>query len=118
MASLDELVKMDGIVLACEFTSDGRCTNYKSSMGMSPEMANKATQYVATVTMLFNTLADAFTKESQMNWIPQHGWTYNGGDYTAVIEGNQAVFGETSKMDFGELMQVFTYQTTEPSTSI
>ena len=70
---------------------------------MSPEMAAMSAQFCATVTMLFNTLAGAFAQLSQMNWVPQHGWMYAGGDWTVAIGGNRGVFVETAKADFNEL---------------
>src|SRR5205823_12003393 len=74
MATLDELLKIDGVVAAGEFTADGKLVDYKSKMDMSPEMAAMTAQYCATVTMMFNTLAGAYTKLSKMNWVPQQGW--------------------------------------------
>lgn len=53
--------------------------------------------------MLFNTLAGAFTQLSGMDWTPQRGWMYAGGDYTVAIGGNTGVFVETQKADFNEL---------------
>ena len=57
----------------------------------------------ATVTMLFNTLAPAFQVLSGMEWIPQQGWVYRGGNYTIVIGGYQGVFAETGKADVNAL---------------
>ena len=42
-------------------------------MDMSRDMAAMTAQFVATVTLLFNTLAGAFTQLSKMKWIPQQG---------------------------------------------
>jgi hypothetical protein len=36
--------------------------------------------------MLFNTLAGAFTQLSKMNWVPQQGWAYTGGDWTVAMK--------------------------------
>ena len=66
-------------------------------------------QFCATVTMLFNTLAGAFTELSQMRWSPQQGWAYSGGDWTvaiAPVAGNgttRAVFVETARANFNQL---------------
>ncbi len=35
MATLDELLKIDGVVAAGEFTADGKLVDYKSKMDMS-----------------------------------------------------------------------------------
>jgi roadblock/LC7 domain-containing protein len=57
MATLDELLKIDGVVAAGEFTADGKLVDYKSKIDMSREVAAMTAQYCATVTMMFNTLA-------------------------------------------------------------
>jgi roadblock/LC7 domain-containing protein len=105
MATLDELLKLDGVVAAGEFAADGTLVDYKATMDMSPELAAMSAQFSATVTMLFNTLAGAFTQLSQMNWVPQRGWAYSGGDYPVAIGGNKGVFVETAKADFNRLFQ-------------
>jgi roadblock/LC7 domain-containing protein len=105
-ATLDDLLKIDGVVAAGEFATDGKLVDYKANMDMSPEMAAMSAQFCATVTMLFNTLAGAFAQLSQMNWVPQQGWMYAGGDWTVAVGGNRGVFIETAKADFNQLFQV------------
>ena len=41
-----------------------------------------------------------------MNWVPQKGWAYSGGDWTVAIGGNRGVFVETAHADFNNLFQV------------
>jgi roadblock/LC7 domain-containing protein len=106
MATLDELLQIDGVAAAGEFTTDGKLVDFKANMDMSPEMAEMTAQFCATVTMMFNTLAGAFTQLVQMNWVPQQGWMYAGGDWTVAIGGNRGVFIETAKADFNQLFQV------------
>jgi roadblock/LC7 domain-containing protein len=106
MATLDELLKINGVVAAGEFTADGKMVNYKAKIDMSPEMAAMTAQFCATVTMMFNTLAGAFAQLSKMKWVPQQGWMYAGGDWTVAIGGNKGVFVETAKADFSQLFQV------------
>jgi roadblock/LC7 domain-containing protein len=105
-ATLDDLLKIDGVAAAGEFAADGKLVDYKANMDMSPEMAAMTAQFCATVTMMFNTLAGAFAQLSQMNWVPQQGWMYAGGDWTVAIGGNRGVFIETAKADFNQLFQV------------
>lgn len=105
MATLDELLQIDGVAAAGEFTADGKLVDFKANMDMSPEMAEMSAQFCATVTMMFNTLAGAFTQLIQMNWVPQQGWMYAGGDWTVAIGGNRGVFSETAKADFNQLFQ-------------
>ncbi|MCH8109692.1 MAG: DUF2173 family protein [Chloroflexi bacterium] len=105
MATLDNLLKINGVVVAGEFTADGKVVDYKAKMDMSQEMAEMSAQFCATVRMMFNTLAGSFSHLSQMKWVPQQGWMYTGGDMTVAIGGNLGVFAETSKTDFNELYQ-------------
>jgi roadblock/LC7 domain-containing protein len=105
MTTLDDLLKIDGVVAAGEFTADGKLVDYKAKMDMSPEMAAMTAQFCATVTMMFNTLAGSFSKLSGMNWTPQQGWMYAGGDMTAAIGGSRGVFVETAKADFNRLFE-------------
>ncbi|MEK6589572.1 MAG: DUF2173 family protein [Nitrospinota bacterium] len=103
MATLDDLLKINGVVAAGEFTADGKLVDYKAKMDMSPEMAAMTAQFCSTVTMMFNTLAGAFSQLSKMQWVPQKGWMYAGGDWTVAIGGNRGVFVETAKADFNKL---------------
>jgi len=103
MATMDDLLKMPGVMAAGEFSADGTLVGYKAKMEMSPELAATTAQYCATVTMMFNTLAGSYSKVSGMNWVPQHGWMYAGGDWTVAIGGNRGVFVETAKADFNQL---------------
>jgi len=85
MATLDDLLNIDGIADAGEFTADGKLVDCKAKMDMEQEMAGMTAQFCATVTMMFNTLAGSFAKLNQMNWVPQQGWMYAGGDWTVAI---------------------------------
>lgn len=105
-ARVDDLLKIDSVVAAGEFAADGKVVDFEANMDMSPEMAAMTAQFCASVTMMFNTLAGAFAQLSQMNWVPQQGWMYAGGDWTVAIGGNQGVFIETAKADFKQLFQV------------
>jgi roadblock/LC7 domain-containing protein len=106
MASLDDLLDIEGVVAAGEFTPDGQLVDYKARMDMSEELAQMTAQFCATVTMMFNTLAGSFTQLSGMNWVPQQGWAYSGGEWTVAIGGNRGVFIETAKADFNQLFEV------------
>ena len=105
MATLDDLLKINGVVAAGEFSADGKLVDFKAKMDMSRDMAVMTAQFCATVTMMFNTLAGAYTQLSKMNWVPQKGWAYTGGDWTVAIGGNRGVFVETSRADFNKLFE-------------
>ena len=57
MKTLDDLLGIDGVIAAGEFTADGRLADYKANVDMSREMAEMSAQFCATITMTFNTLA-------------------------------------------------------------
>ena len=103
MSTLEELLTLDGVLAAGEFGPDGTLVEFESHMDMSSGFATMAAQFCATVTMLFNTLAPAFQVVSGMEWIPQQGWVYRGGNYTIVIGGYRGVFAETGKADLNTL---------------
>jgi roadblock/LC7 domain-containing protein len=105
--TLDELVKIDGVALAFEYGPDGKLIKYKASMAVPDEMAAGAAQFCATITMVFNTLAGAFTQMSKQNWTPQLGWAYASGEWTVAIGGNgyRGVFIQTAKADFNKLFE-------------
>ena len=107
MATLDELLGIEGVVAAGEFGADGSLKDYKAKMDMSPEMAQMTAQFCATVTMMFNTLANSYTQLSGMRWVPQQGWAYSGGDWTVAIGGggHKGVFVETARADFNRLFE-------------
>ena len=106
MATLDELLDIEGVVAAGEFNADGSLVDYKATMDMSQQMAEMTAQFTATVTMMFNTLASSYTQVSGMQWVPQQGWAYSGGDWTVAVGGNRGVFIETEKADFNQLFEV------------
>jgi roadblock/LC7 domain-containing protein len=72
---------------------------------LAPGLAAGGAQFCATVSMLFDTLAGAFSQMSGMSWTPQQGWAYSGGDWTVAVGagGRKGVFVETAKADFNKL---------------
>lgn len=107
MATLDDLLSLDGVALAFEFAPDGKLVAHKANMNVAPELAASAAQFCATVTMLFNTLSGSFAQMSQMPWTPQQGWAYSGGEWTVAIGGGglRGVFIKTARADFNHLFQ-------------
>jgi roadblock/LC7 domain-containing protein len=45
MATLDDLINIDGVAAAGEFTADGKLVDYKAKMDMSQEMAEMTAQF-------------------------------------------------------------------------
>src|SRR5919112_545350 len=107
MATLQELLDIEGVGATGEFSLDGSLLDYEAKMDMPEEMAQMIAQYCAAVSIMFNTLASSFTDLSGMNWVPQHGWTCSGGEWTACMgdDGKRGVLVETSKAAFNELFE-------------
>ncbi|WP_292470865.1 DUF2173 family protein [Methanolobus sp.] len=103
--SLDELLYLEGVAAAGIFSHEGKLVEYSSKMGMPEEMAEMTAKFCGTVNMMFDSLASAYTKLYQMNWLPQHSWMYNGGDWIIVISGTRGVFAESSEADLEKLLK-------------
>jgi roadblock/LC7 domain-containing protein len=108
MATLTDLVKLDGVVLAFEFAPDGSLLNHLANTETSSEMAVTAAKICASVTINFDILAGVYSKLSNMPWVPQRGWVYSGGDYSIAIgrNGYRGVFIKTINADFNRLFQM------------
>jgi roadblock/LC7 domain-containing protein len=70
MATLQELLDIEGVGAAGEFSLDGSLLNYEAKIDMSEELAQKTAQYCVAISLMFNTLASSFTDLSGMNWVP------------------------------------------------
>jgi roadblock/LC7 domain-containing protein len=102
--SLDELLKLKGVVASGEFFADGKVKDFRSKNNeLSPEVADLTAQFAAAVSQLLGTLAVAHSKISGFNWIPEQGWAYSGGDLTIAVGGNRGVFVKTAEADFNQL---------------
>ncbi|HET7147377.1 MAG TPA: DUF2173 family protein [Candidatus Nitrosopolaris sp.] len=111
MVNLDELLTFEGVAAAGEFDSNGKIIEYRSNTDIAKELAEISAQFCATVSMLFNTLAGAFTRYTKASWVPQRLWSYSGGDWTVIIGGggNTWVFAETAKADFNQLFKALAF---------
>ena len=87
MSKLDELLTIDGVVAAGEFSADGTLIAYRAK------------------THMFSTLAGALEQTTSMSWTPQKGWAYSGGDLTVAVGGHIGVFIKTEKADFNQLFK-------------
>jgi roadblock/LC7 domain-containing protein len=72
--SLDELLKLKGVVTSGEFSADGKVNDFRSKNNeLSPEVADLTAQFAAAVSQPLGTLAVAHSKISGFNWIPEQG---------------------------------------------
>ena len=102
-SSLKDLLAISGVVVSFEFSADGGVVDVESTIDMPQPLAKMTTQFSSSVTQMFSTLSEAFSKISWMEWSPQQGWSYSGGKYTVVVGGNRGVFVQTTEADFNEL---------------
>jgi roadblock/LC7 domain-containing protein len=105
MVQLDDLLRINGVIAAGQFTPDGRALEYRAKVDRSFEMHRQTSRFTALVTMMFDTLASAYGLLSRMNWLPQRFWTYVGGDWRVAAGQNTWAFVQTDKADFNRLYQ-------------
>jgi len=60
MATLQELLDLEGVVVVGEFDFEGRMLDYETKMDMSEEMAQMAAKFCAAVSVMLNTMASSF----------------------------------------------------------
>jgi len=70
--SLDELLKLKGVVIADEVSSDGKLVECHTTH-FPQDVLDLTAQFAAAVTQLFSALAASHTKISGFNWLPQKG---------------------------------------------
>ena len=108
MTTLDNLMKINGVIAAGEFSDDGKLVDVRGQL--RPEVAQAAAQFCGTVNMLFKTMSGSFQQISGMQWTPAQGWAFAGGNYSVCIGGNRGVFVETAKADYNELFKALIAQ--------
>ena len=67
MATLQELLDIEGVGAVGEFSLDSSLLDYEAKMDMPEEMAQMIAQYCDAVSIMFNALASSFTNLSAMN---------------------------------------------------
>src|SRR5215213_1619491 len=87
--SLDDLLKLKGVIAAGEFSSDGKLIDYRGRQDLPQDVLKLTAQFAAAVTQMLAALGAAHTKISGLNWIPERGWAYSGGDMTIAVGGNR-----------------------------
>jgi len=103
MGILEDLLRIKGVLLAGEFTEDGKLVTYRTAMEISADTAAIVAQFCATATMIFDRMATACKHLTDTNCVPQRGWIFTGGDCTIAVGGKRVVMAETAKVDFNEL---------------
>lgn len=107
MPTLDELMKIRGVVAAGEFTPTGELVDFKSVITMPLDQAGMTAQFCSTVSIMFNTLAKAYSHMyTNTKWLPPKFWAYGGGDMAVCVGGTKGVFVKIAEADFTQLFKV------------
>ena len=105
MSELDELVARPGVLMAGRFGPDGRIAEHKTRdlYVEIPAAAGMAQWFCTAITTMFGAMAYAIDTmiESGWNgtsWLPVESWTYSGGDYTIIVDGDRFVIAERARL--------------------
>jgi roadblock/LC7 domain-containing protein len=105
VSELDELVSMDGVLMAGRFGPDWRVAEYKrKALFIENPSAVELTQwFCAAITMMFHSMAFAVdvigrTGFDQTSWLPVKTWTYSGGDYAIAVRGDRFLIAESATL--------------------
>ena len=108
LATLDELAAVKGVNVAAQWTDDHILQAYKSQRGISDEEARQKAQFCISVSMMLNNFVFSFTQLSGVQWTPQQGWAYSGGEWTVAVGkgGKLGAYLDTAEADFNRLIEV------------
>ena len=105
MNEFDDLVKIDGVLVAGRIGPDWSITEHKSNALYveNPAATQIAQWFCAAITMMFRSMAvavDAMNQNGfdQTSWLPLHGWSYSGGDYAIGVRGDRFLIAERRKL--------------------
>jgi len=102
-----DLLKVRGVVIAGDFTPEGKLSGYKGKIDLSPEMAATAAKFAATIAMMLEALALAYSEIEKMGtgtvWVPERLWMYSGGDWTAAVSSPHWAIVNTAQLEFTPL---------------
>jgi len=120
VSEFDDLVSLDGIIMAGRFDADWGIAEYKSASFLlaDPQALQMAQWFCAAVSTMFNAMAltvDSVRPGGTFNtssWLPLKSWTFSGGDYSIAVDRNRFVVAETVKIkSFDELVRLLRNQT-------
>ena len=104
--SLDEWLRLNGVIASREFSENGRLIAFRSNGTPLPDdVALLTAQFSAAISQLLGVLAAAHSRISGFNWVPQQSWAYSGGDLTIAVDGSRGVFVKAAEADFNHLFE-------------
>jgi len=99
MGELDELVAMKGVLMAGRFGPDWQIAEHKNSSLFYAQAIDVMGPFCAAIQMMFTTMGVAMKPFTAANWLPVHGWSVSGGDYSIALQGDRFALVETAKVD-------------------
>jgi roadblock/LC7 domain-containing protein len=105
VSEFDELVALDGVLMAGRLGPDGRVAEHKAHALYiaNPAAADMALWFCAAITTMLGSMAYAIdsvtrTAFNQTSWLPVKGWAVSGGDYMIAMRGDRFVIAERAKI--------------------
>jgi roadblock/LC7 domain-containing protein len=115
VSEFDELISLDGIIMAGRFDPDWRIAEHKSVplLVANPQALQMMRWFCAAVSTMVSSMAFAVDSVhgqggfDTSSWLPLKGWTFSGGDYSIAVDGDRFVIAETRKIkSFDELVRL------------
>ena len=107
MSEIDELVALNGVLMAGRFGPDWGVAEYKNTSLFYAEAIGVMGPFCAAIQMMFNTMGVALGGFTAANWLPVHSWIVSGGDYSICVHGDRFVLVETAHVgSFDELRRL------------
>jgi roadblock/LC7 domain-containing protein len=106
VSEFDELVSLDGILMAGRFDPDWRIAEYKGAwlLAPNPQALQMMQWFCAAVSAMLSSMAFAVDSVGlggdleAPSWLPLKSWTFSGGDYSIAVNGHRFVIAETAKV--------------------
>jgi roadblock/LC7 domain-containing protein len=105
MSELDDLVKINGVLMAGRFGPDWRIAEHKTKALYfeNPAETEMARSFCAAITMMLRSMAYAVDAMGhggfdQTSWLPMRSWSYSGGDYAIAVYGDRFLMAERAKL--------------------
>lgn len=105
--SLDDVVAIEGVVLAVEFAPDGSIVDSRSKAEMSEADVMQLAAAGPTLNLLLGAAAQQVSELGVLDLNPPTWVVYSGGEgWTVALAGNVAIVAETAAVDFNALYDV------------
>ncbi len=109
MANLKELLAIEGVVAAGEFSDDGALLALEGDL--TEEEGAMAAQMCSANKKMMQMQVDGYTALSKEDgWTPAMGFAIAGPKLSICVVGNIGVFVETGKGSFNKVMQALQAQ--------